>query len=367
MAAAAGRKQRSSGITRSLERPTSSIQRCGMGGVEHPNHTITRMVPPAEAAEDRRGGVTAKGVESRKKREIKIKDPRSRSQLASQKLGLIQYRQLVPVRYRPVTYSGTRSRNVRMPQSTQTHTKNKAKAITAQLRRGTASADCVGEAMESHGRGHGRRKNKFGRKMSFATKMVLAGRSLSSEFSEHRHHSDHTPAARPDGVPLDGHDDLCQLNAFDADLILDTLQMRHHLQTVYTRIGARCILISINPYCKVRPHGNQFYGSFAADRYYKAALEGVSSAVVLPPHVYEISADAYMRCLGVGPVDHSNRKDQTVVATGESGAGKTENVRQILDFVASSCRQGSSRGAIPLQRMLSDTNCILVCAAVSNP
>ena len=198
-------------------------------------------------------------------------------------------------------------------------------------------------------------------KFRLSAKLAIAASKIREEFSDHRHLPPGGKAPKPENVPEDGHDDLCQLHAFEEPLILQTLQMRHHLQTVYTRIGARSILISINPYSKVEGRfKTSFYGGFTAQRYYKAAMDDSQSrAAELPPHVYQVAADAYVRCLGIGPIGSDKRQDQTIVATGESGAGKTENVKQILDFAAFSSRQPPQVGGATLSKMLDDANCIL--------
>jgi len=46
-----------------------------------------------------------------------------------------------------------------------------------------------------------------------------------------------------------------------------------------------------------------------------------------PPHIYETASLAYKGLL-------TDRRDQTILVTGESGAGKTETVKLVMSFLA---------------------------------
>ena len=60
----------------------------------------------------------------------------------------------------------------------------------------------------------------------------------------------------------------------------------------------------------------------------------------LPPHVYGVADDTYRSMIR----DHAN---QSVIISGESGAGKTESTKLILQYIAevSSKRGGGSAAA----------------------
>jgi myosin heavy subunit len=47
----------------------------------------------------------------------------------------------------------------------------------------------------------------------------------------------------------------------------------------------------------------------------------------LPPHIYSVASEAYHNIVQM-------KQDQSIIISGESGAGKTESVKQIMHFLA---------------------------------
>ena len=104
--------------------------------------------------------------------------------------------------------------------------------------------------------------------------------------------------------------DLCRLDELSEKTMLSSLQARFAAKSIYTYAGT--ILIAVNPYYFF-PIYNPKYTSLYQGR----ALED------LPPHIFAIADRSYHSML----VD---RENQTVIISGESGAGKTESTKFLL-------------------------------------
>ena len=116
--------------------------------------------------------------------------------------------------------------------------------------------------------------------------------------------------------------DLVMLPAVNEPMILHNLRRRFEADEIYTSIGE--ILISINPFKQL-----PIYTPAAIDAY---STRGSS---VLPPHIYLIADHAYRGMI-------FEDRDQSIVISGESGAGKTEATKLALSYIAAVA--GSSTG-----------------------
>ena len=110
--------------------------------------------------------------------------------------------------------------------------------------------------------------------------------------------------------------DLTLLDDMGAPLILHNLRKRfEEKQEIYTNVGN--ILISINPYKML-----DFYTPEMVRKYSKRKM-----GQELPPHVFNIAHDSYYNLT-------SFKQLQSVIISGESGAGKTECTKQCLQYLA---------------------------------
>ena len=110
-------------------------------------------------------------------------------------------------------------------------------------------------------------------------------------------------------------EDLTLLDDMSSQLILHNLKKRFEKQKIYTNVGN--ILISINPY-EYFP----IYTKEVINKYINRPL-----GKDMPPHVYNISHDAYYGLTAFGQL-------QSIIISGESGAGKTEATKQCLQYLA---------------------------------
>ncbi|CAO2616686.1 Unconventional myosin-Ic, partial [Lemmus lemmus] len=124
-----------------------------------------------------------------------------------------------------------------------------------------------------------------------------------------------------------GVQDFVLLENFTSEAaFIENLRRRFWENLVYTYIGP--VLISVNPYRDL-----QIYSRQHMERY-----RGVSFYEV-PPHLFAV-ADTVYRAL------RTERRDQAVMISEESGAGKTEATKRLLQFYTETCLAPERGGAV---------------------
>mmetsp|Transcript_27438 Transcript_27438/g.32442 ORF Transcript_27438/g.32442 Transcript_27438/m.32442 type:complete len:2067 (+) Transcript_27438:95-6295(+) len=126
-------------------------------------------------------------------------------------------------------------------------------------------------------------------------------------------------------------DDLVMLDKIDEPSILQALKVRFQTDKIYTNIGD--ILISMNPFKMLPLYTPNVMQEFLNQQ--PSEME---------PHVYAIAAGAYN-----GLIDSESHESQSVLISGESGAGKTEATKLVLAYLSAAA--GSENGTIE-QRIL---------------
>ncbi|KAG2537342.1 hypothetical protein PVAP13_9NG117300 [Panicum virgatum] len=112
---------------------------------------------------------------------------------------------------------------------------------------------------------------------------------------------------------LDGVDDLMQLSYLSEPSVLYNLQYRYSQDMIYTKAGP--VLVAVNPFKNVSLYGTEYI-----DAYRNKTMDS--------PHVYAI-ADAALREMKRDEVN------QSIIISGESGAGKTETAKIAMQYLAS--------------------------------
>ncbi|XP_060195704.1 myosin-1 [Lycium barbarum] len=120
---------------------------------------------------------------------------------------------------------------------------------------------------------------------------------------------DLTPA-NPD--ILDGVDDLMQLSYLNEPSVLYNLQYRYNRDMIYTKAGP--VLVAVNPFKKVALYSNEY-------------IEAYKRKSVESPHVYAITDMAIREMV-------RDEVNQSIIISGESGAGKTETAKIAMQYLA---------------------------------
>ncbi|CAN1775288.1 VIII-2 [Linum perenne] len=131
---------------------------------------------------------------------------------------------------------------------------------------------------------------------------------------------------------LDGVDDLMQLSFLNEPSVLHNLKYRYTKDMIYSKAGP--VLIAVNPFKDV-----PLFGENAIAAYKQKDMKW--------PHVYALADAAYDEMMRDG-------KNQSIIISGESGAGKTETAKYAMQYLAS---LGGGCGGMELEML--QTNCVL--------
>uniref|UniRef100_A0A8C8BNW7 Unconventional myosin-VI n=1 Tax=Otus sunia TaxID=257818 RepID=A0A8C8BNW7_9STRI len=116
-------------------------------------------------------------------------------------------------------------------------------------------------------------------------------------------------------------EDNCSLMYLNEATLLHNIKVRYSKDRIYTYVAN--ILIAVNPYFDIP----KFYSSETIKKYQGRSLG------TLPPHVFAIADKAFrdMKVL---------KMSQSIIVSGESGAGKTENTKFVLRYLTESYGTG---------------------------
>ncbi|GJW97303.1 myosin-15 isoform X1 [Tanacetum coccineum] len=115
-------------------------------------------------------------------------------------------------------------------------------------------------------------------------------------------------------VDYGGVDDMTKLAYLNEPGVLDNLKKRYALNEIYTYTGS--ILIAVNPFTRL-PH---LYNVHMMEQYKGAPFGELS------PHVFAVADASYRAMMG-------DAKSQSILVSGESGAGKTETTKLIMQYL----------------------------------
>ncbi|KAI4303015.1 hypothetical protein MLD38_038696 [Melastoma candidum] len=134
-------------------------------------------------------------------------------------------------------------------------------------------------------------------------------------------------------APAGGVDDMTKLSYLHEPGVLANLKIRYELNEIYTYTGN--ILIAINPFQRL-PH---IYDSHMMQQYKGAPLGELS------PHVFAVADAAYRAMINEG-------KSNSILVSGESGAGKTETTKMLMRYLAFLGGRAATEGRTVEQQVL---------------
>ncbi|KAI9486952.1 MAG: P-loop containing nucleoside triphosphate hydrolase protein [Benjaminiella poitrasii] len=138
-------------------------------------------------------------------------------------------------------------------------------------------------------------------------------------------------------------DDMAELTHLNEPSVIHNLTVRYKAHHVYTYSGL--FLVAVNPYRNLSIYSDDYIQS------YKGKRRGEMS-----PHIYAVADQAYHDMV-------QDKENQSILITGESGAGKTENTKIVIQYltaVASTTKKSSSSENVTrLQSQILQANPIL--------
>ncbi|GJY09173.1 ankyrin repeat-containing domain, PGG domain protein, partial [Tanacetum coccineum] len=134
-------------------------------------------------------------------------------------------------------------------------------------------------------------------------------------------------------APAGGVDDMTKLSYLHEPGVLQNLRTRYELNEIYTYTGN--ILIAINPFQKL-PH---LYDKHMMEEYKGAPFGELS------PHVFAVADVSYRAMIKEG-------KSNSILVSGESGAGKTETTKMLMRYLAYLGGRKATEGRTVEQQLL---------------
>uniref|UniRef100_A0A8D1ZLV1 Myosin-11 n=1 Tax=Sus scrofa TaxID=9823 RepID=A0A8D1ZLV1_PIG len=145
-------------------------------------------------------------------------------------------------------------------------------------------------------------------------------------------------------------EDMAELTCLNEASVLHNLRERYFSGLIYTYSGLFCVVV--NPYKQLPIYSEKIIDMYKGKKRHE-----------MPPHIYAIADTAYRSML-------QDREDQSILCTGESGAGKTENTKKVIQYLAmvasshkgkkdTSITQGPSFAYGELEKQLLQANPIL--------
>merc|ERR1719312_395356 len=109
-------------------------------------------------------------------------------------------------------------------------------------------------------------------------------------------------------------EDMSNLTFLNDPSVFYNLKTRYQAQLIYTYSGLFCI--AVNPYKRFPIYTDRACAIYTGKR-----------RTEVPPHLFAISDGGYQNMMTL-------KENQSILITGESGAGKTENTKKVISYFA---------------------------------
>ncbi|KTW30216.1 hypothetical protein T552_00694 [Pneumocystis carinii B80] len=139
---------------------------------------------------------------------------------------------------------------------------------------------------------------------------------------------------------FDGVEDMAELTYLNEASVVNNLSLRYSNRLIYTYSGL--FLVAVNPYKSLPIYTKKYI-----DIYRNSKRSNTK------PHIYSITDLAFHNMLEM-------REDQSILITGESGAGKTENTKRVIQYLAAVATSQSNEHQLKtLEQQILQANHIL--------
>ena len=135
-------------------------------------------------------------------------------------------------------------------------------------------------------------------------------------------------------------EDMANLTFLNDASVFHNLEVRYKAKLIYTYSGLFCVVV--NPYKRYPIYTPRVVQLYLGKRKNE-----------VPPHLWAVTEVAYRNML-------SNHKNQSMLITGESGAGKTENTKKVIAYLAMVATSSKKAGKkVSLEDQIVATNPIM--------
>lgn len=107
---------------------------------------------------------------------------------------------------------------------------------------------------------------------------------------------------------------MAELTHLNEASVVHNLHMRYQSDLIYTYSGL--FLVTVNPYCPLPIYTNEYINMYKG-----------RNREDTKPHIYAMADGAFRNLVDEG-------ENQSILVTGESGAGKTENTKKVIQYLA---------------------------------